>query len=142
MNDVFPIGQTHLNFIENKGFINICNNLAIKKDCFLVVFKQKNLFFFTLTVKTLLKALVLFSFEHTLLTNNLDAFALATKFSANAGVKKRNFLESVSVAAIGKATVERFRIDVQADGALIEFRKIKNLVNRLFKLDFGGETIG
>jgi len=26
------IGQTHLNFIENKGFINICSNLAIEKD--------------------------------------------------------------------------------------------------------------
>jgi len=26
------LGQTHLNFIENKGFINICSNLAIEKD--------------------------------------------------------------------------------------------------------------
>jgi len=42
------IGQTHLNFIENKGFINICNNLAIEKDGFSVVFKQKSLFVFSL----------------------------------------------------------------------------------------------
>jgi len=42
------VGQTHLNFIENKGLINICNNLAIEKDCFLVVFKQKSLFVFSL----------------------------------------------------------------------------------------------
>ncbi len=42
------VGQTHLNFVENKGFINICNNLAIEKDCFSVVFKQKSLFVFSL----------------------------------------------------------------------------------------------
>jgi hypothetical protein len=42
------LGQTHLNFIENKGFINICNNLAIEKDGFSVVFKQKSLFVFSL----------------------------------------------------------------------------------------------
>jgi len=42
------LGQTHLNFVENKGFINIYNNLAIEKDCFSVVFKQKSLFVFSL----------------------------------------------------------------------------------------------
>jgi hypothetical protein len=62
--------------------------------------------------------------------------------AVDARVKKRDFLERIGIAAVGKTFVERFRIDMQADGAAPEFGQIENLVNRLFEFDFRCQTIG
>jgi hypothetical protein len=47
---------------------------------------------------------------------------MIAEFAFDAGVKKRNFRETIGFAAVGKAFIERFGIDVQADGALVKFR--------------------
>ena len=38
--------------------------------------------------------------------------------------------------------IVRFRVDMKTDGTVVVFRKIEYLVYRLFKLDFGSETVG
>ncbi len=47
---------------------------------------------------------------------------MVAEFAFDAGVKKRNFRETIDFAAVGKAFIERFGIDMKADGALVEFR--------------------
>lgn len=70
----------------------------------------------------------------------LQYYSLA-KLAANARIAEIYFFESVGFAAEGKAFVERFGIDVKTDGALVEFRKIQDLMDRFFELDLGGQTI-
>ena len=55
-----------------------------------------------------------------------------------AGVVERDVAIGAFFALIDFATVERLGIDVDADGALIEFRKIQDLMNRFEGIDMNG----
>ena len=54
----------------------------------------------------------------------ISEFYAVAKYPAHARVKKRNFFESIGVAAVRKTSVERFGINVQADGAVVKFGKV------------------
>ena len=64
-----------------------------------------------------------------------------THLSVNARVKKVDLFEGVGVAAIGKAAVVWFGINVEADGAPAKLRQIQDLMNRFFQLYLGSKTI-
>ena len=55
-----------------------------------------------------------------------------------AGVMERNVGIRAPFSEIDFATVERFRVDVNADGALLELGQIQHLMDRLEGIDIGG----
>ena len=63
------------------------------------------------------------------------------EFAVDACVKKRNFFESIGIAAIGKTSVVWLRIDMDAYGAFAEFGKVKYLMYRLLQLYFYSKTV-
>ena len=60
------------------------------------------------------------------------------EFSVFAGEEERHVGVSGLVEIIDFATVEGLGIDVNAHGALVEFRDVDNLVNGLHRIDVGG----
>src|SRR6266851_9680959 len=68
----------------------------------------------------------------------LEKLFVGMQFAVLAGVMQRNVGVSSFVAVVDFAHVERLGIDVDADGAPIEFGKIQNLVNRFERIDVSG----
>jgi hypothetical protein len=68
----------------------------------------------------------------------LEKLFVGMQFAVLAGVMERNVGVSSFIAVVDFAHIERLGIDVDADSALIEFRKIQNLVNRFERIDVSG----
>jgi hypothetical protein len=60
------------------------------------------------------------------------------EFAVFAGVVERDIGIGALLAEIDLAGVKRLGINVDADGTLVEFREIENLVDRFERIDIGG----
>src|SRR5260370_721519 len=67
----------------------------------------------------------------------LQKFLSRVQFAVFAGVEERDVGVGALVAKVDFATVEGFRINVDADGALLEFGEIQDLVDGLERVDIG-----
>jgi hypothetical protein len=71
-------------------------------------------------------------------TKTLQELFVWVEFAVFAGVVERDVAVGAFFALIDFATVERLGIDVNADGALLEFRKIQDLMNGFKGIDVNG----
>ena len=68
----------------------------------------------------------------------LQEFFVGVEFAVFAGVVEGDVAVGAFFFGVDFATVEGFRVDVDADGALVEFRQIQNLMNRFERIDVDG----
>jgi hypothetical protein len=65
----------------------------------------------------------------------LEELFVGVKLAVLAGVVERDVAVGAFFALVHFATVEGLGVDVNADGALVELRKIQDLMDRLERID-------
>lgn len=68
----------------------------------------------------------------------LEKLFAGVELAVFAGVVKRDVAVRAAFALVHLATVERLRVDVDADGALVEFGEIQDLMNGFERVDVDG----
>ncbi len=69
---------------------------------------------------------------------NLQQLFVGVELAVLAGVVKGDVAVCAFFTLVNFATVERLRVDVDADGALLEFRQVQDLMDRLQGIDVDG----
>jgi hypothetical protein len=71
-------------------------------------------------------------------TKTLQELFIGVELAVFAGVVERDVAVGAFFALVDFATVKRLGVDVDADGALIEFRQVQNLMNGFEGIDVNG----
>jgi hypothetical protein len=65
----------------------------------------------------------------------------AATLAVDAGVKKRDLFERICLETVRRAPIERFRVDMNADGSLIVLGEVEYLMDRLLEFHLRRRTI-